>query len=72
MMHYAARVQVSGLNRQLTLRALLLSRIAVPVIMYFVVSVSLFILSPQVRTDHASKLFFSLLSLAFKAPFSHT
>ena len=42
MMHYTARVVASGLNRQLKLRDLLVLRIAVPFILYFVVSVSSF------------------------------
>ncbi|PAV18859.1 response to drug-related protein [Pyrrhoderma noxium] len=51
--NYQARVFISGINRHLRLRSLLLVRIAVPFVSYFVIS-----------------LFFSLLSLAFQAPFS--
>ncbi|KAH8119235.1 hypothetical protein DFH11DRAFT_1563712 [Phellopilus nigrolimitatus] len=52
MMSYQARVIISGLNRHLCLRSLLMLRVIAPIFAYFVIS-----------------LFFSLLSLAFQAPF---
>ena len=75
MMHFAARVQISGLNRQLTLRSLLLVRMGVPIILYFFVSVSndLSRMDGKKILDTARiQLFFSLLSLAFQAPFHRT
>ena len=66
-MSYAARVTVTGLERHLKLSSLIHMRIAVPVVLNFILSVCLSFFGLPIALLTDVKLFFSLLSLAFQA-----